>query len=89
MTDPRRWAGPTRQQGLTSMRMVYTADIDTAYRSTRPNQFGDQIIWKMTGKDPIRWIRVTKEEVAQSAPLRNAVIISTYHTKGIYYAQLV
>ena len=47
---------------------VYCADIETAYRVAKDQtRFGDQIIWKMTAGDPIRWIRVTKEEVAQSA----------------------
>ena len=47
---------------------VYCADIETAYRVAKDQtRFGDQIIWKMTAGDPIRGIRVTKEEVAQSA----------------------
>ena len=47
---------------------VYCADIETAYRVAQDQtRFGDQIIWKMTAGDPIRWIRVTKEEVAHSA----------------------
>ncbi len=47
---------------------VYCVDIDTAYRVARDQtRFGDQIIWKMTSGEPIRWIRVTPGEVAHSA----------------------
>jgi|TARA_A100001391_G_C5004182_1_gene261534 hypothetical protein len=69
MTDPRRWAvQPASWFDFDADGCVYCADIDTAYRVARDQtRFGDQIIWKMTAGDPIRWIRVTKEEVAQSA----------------------
>ena len=69
MTDPRRWAvQPAAWKNYDPDGCVYCADIETAYRVAQDQtRFGDQIIWKMTAGDPIRWIRVTKEEVAQSA----------------------
>ena len=46
---------------------VYCADINTAYRVARDQtRFGEQIIWKLTSGHPIRWIRVTVNEVAQT-----------------------
>ena len=67
--DPRRWAvQPAAWKNYDPDGCVYCADIETAYRVAQDQtRFGDQIIWKMTAGDPIRWIRVTKEEVAQSA----------------------
>ena len=69
MTDPRRWAvQPAAWKNYDPDGCVYCADIDTAYRVAQDQtRFSDQIIWKMTAGDPIRWIRVTKDEVAQSA----------------------
>ena len=47
---------------------VYCADINTAYRVARDCKAreGDQMIWRMTTGLPIKWVRVTDEEVAQS-----------------------
>ena len=47
---------------------VYCADIDTAYKIAQDQtRFGDQIIWKMTTGEPIKWVRVTGDEVVTSA----------------------
>jgi len=47
---------------------VYCADIDTAYKVAQDQtRFGDQIIWKMTTGEPIKWVRVTGDEVVTSA----------------------
>ena len=69
MSDPRTLAvQPASWFNFDPDGCVYCADIETAYRVAQDQtRFGDQIIWKMTAGDPIRWIRVTKEEVAQSA----------------------
>ena len=69
MTDPRRWAvQPAAWKNYDPDGCVYCADIETAYRVARDQtRFGDQIIWKMTTGEPIRWIRVTVGEVAHSA----------------------
>ena len=69
MSDPRTFAvQPAAWFNFDPDGCVYCADIETAYRVAQDQtRFGDQIIWKMTAGDPIRWIRVTKEEVAQSA----------------------
>ena len=69
MSDPRTFAvQPASWFNFAPDGAVYCADIETAYRVAQDQtRFGDQIIWKMTAGDPIRWIRVTKEEVAQSA----------------------
>ena len=69
MSDPRTFAvQPAAWFKFDPDGCVYCADIETAYRVAQDQtRFGDQIIWKMTAGDPIRWIRVTKEEVAQSA----------------------
>ena len=69
MSDPRTFAvQPAAWFNFDPDGAVYCADIETAYRVAQDQtRFSDQIIWKMTAGDPIRWIRVTKEEVAQSA----------------------
>ena len=47
---------------------VYCADIDTAYKICKSIiGEGDQVIWKMTSGDPIKWVRVTDNELVQSA----------------------
>ena len=48
---------------------VYCLDIHTAYRVARDLKAreGDQMIWRMTNGKPIKWVRVTDDEVAQSA----------------------
>ena len=69
MTDPRGWAvQPAAWFNFDPDGVVYCADIDTAYRIARQLQprEGDQDIWKITAGDPIKWVRVTDEEVAQS-----------------------
>ena len=46
----------------------YCVDIDTAYRVARDQvRFGDQMIWKLTTGDPIRWVRVSNDEVSACA----------------------
>ena len=69
MSDPRTFAvQPASWFNFDPDGAVYCADLETAYRvASDQTRFSDQIIWKMTAGDPIRWIRVTKDEVAQSA----------------------
>ena len=48
---------------------VYCLDIHTAYRVARDQKARegqDQMIWRMTSGKPIKWVRVTDEEVAQA-----------------------
>ena len=68
MTDPRGWAvQPAAWFKFDPDGVVYCADFDTAYRVAKDQtRFSDQVIWKLTAGDPIRWVRVTDEEVAQS-----------------------
>ena len=68
MNDPRGWAvQPSDWFYFDPDGAVYTADIDTAYRVARDQtRFGHQTIWKMTSGTPLRWIRVTANEVAQA-----------------------
>ncbi len=44
--------------------VVYCADIETAYRVAGQlmEREGDQMIWKMTSGEPIRWVRVYADE---------------------------
>ena len=64
---------------------VYCLDIHTAYRVARDQKAreGDQMIWRMTSGKPIKWVRVTDDEVAQSAyqGAQGTAIISIYTTK--------
>ena len=42
---------------------IQCADIDTAYKICQSViGEGDQMIWKMTAGDPIRWVRVYEDE---------------------------
>jgi len=43
---------------------VYCYDIGTAYRvaGQLKQREGDQMIWKMTAGQPIRWVRVYQDE---------------------------
>ena len=50
--------------------VVYCADIDTAYRIARQQhpREGDQMIFRINNNTkPIKWVRVTDEEVALSS----------------------
>ena len=49
--------------------VVYCADIDTAYRiaAQLKEREGDQMIWKMTAGDPIKWVRVYADERIEAA----------------------
>ena len=70
MTHPTTWAvQPAAWFNFDSDGCVYCADIDTAYSIARQlhSREGDQVIWKMTSGDPIRWVRVTDDELVQSA----------------------
>ncbi len=70
MTDPRGWAvQPAAWGKFDPDGVVYCADIDTAHRVARDQKAreGDQMIWRMTSGKPIKWVRVTDDEVAQSA----------------------
>ena len=66
--DPRGWAvQPAAWIKFDPDGCVYCADINTAYRvAGDQTRFGEQIIWKLTSGHPIRWIRVTVNEVAQT-----------------------
>ena len=68
MNDPRGWAvQPASWFKFDPDGCVYCADINTAYRVARDQtKFGHQTIWKMTSGTPLRWIRVTANEVAQA-----------------------
>ena len=68
MDDPRGWAvQPASWFKFDPDGCVYCADINTAYRVARDQtKFGHQTIWKMTSGTPLRWIRVTANEVAQA-----------------------
>ena len=70
MTDPRGWAvQPAAWANFDPDGAVYCLDIHTAYRVARDQKAreGDQMIWRMTSGKPIKWVRVTDDEVAQSA----------------------
>tara|TARA_S200000501_G_scaffold243725_1_gene228198 strand:- start:546 stop:761 length:216 start_codon:yes stop_codon:yes gene_type:complete len=67
--DPRGWAvQPAATFNFDPDGCVYCADINTAYRIAAQfyNREGDQMIWKLTSGHPIRWVRVTNNEVAQA-----------------------
>ena len=68
MNDPRAWAGqPASWFKFDPDGAVYCADIDTAYRVAQDQtRFGDQLIWRMTAGDPIKWVRVTVELVTHT-----------------------
>ena len=69
MNDPRGWAvQPASWFNFDPDGVVYTVDIDTAYRVARDQvRFGDQMIWRLTAGEPIRWVRVSNEEVSACA----------------------
>ena len=70
MTSPTTWAvQPAAWAKLDHDGCVYCADIDTAYGIARQLQSreGDQVIWKMTSGEPIKWVRVTDDELVQTA----------------------
>ena len=70
MTIATPWAvQPATWAKLDSDGCVYCADIDTAYRIARQlhSREGDQVIWKITHGEPIKWVRVTDDELVQSA----------------------
>ena len=62
--DPRAWAvQPAATFNFDPDGVVYCADMNTAYRVARDQtRFGDQMIWKMTIGQPIRWVRVSQDE---------------------------
>ena len=66
MTDhPTPWAvQPAAWFNFDPDGVVYCADIQTAYRVAGQlmTREGDQMIWKMTAGDPIRWVRVYADE---------------------------
>ena len=68
MNDPRSWAvQPASWSKFDPDGAVYCADIDTAYRVAQDQtRFGDQMIWRMTAGDPIKWVRVTVELVTHT-----------------------
>ncbi len=69
MTQTTTWAvQPASWMKFDEHGCVYCADIDTAYKIANDQlRFGPQCIWKMTAGDPIKWVRVTDDEVVTSA----------------------
>ena len=71
MTHPTTWAvQPAAWFNFDHAGCVYCADIDTAYsiaRQLHPRE-GDQVIWKITHGEPIKWVRVTDDKVNILAP---------------------
>ena len=68
-TDPRGWAvQPACWFNFDPDGCVYCADIETAYRICH-SIFGggDQMIWKMTAGNPIKWVRVDEDESIDAA----------------------
>ena len=65
MTDPRGWAvQPASWANFDPDGVVYCADIDTAHRVARDQtRFGDQVIYRLTAGNPIKWVRVNANEV--------------------------
>ena len=68
MKDIRGWAvQPASWFNFDPDGVVYCVDIDTAYRVARDQtRFSHQTIWRMTAGNPIKWVRVTANEVAQA-----------------------
>ena len=66
--DVSTWAvQPAAWANFDDLGSVYCADIDTAYRVAQDQtRFGDQMIWRMTAGDPIKWVRVTVDEVVHT-----------------------
>ena len=63
--NPIRWAvQPAAWFNFDPDGCVYCADIETAYRIAGQclQREGDQMIWKMTAGDPIKWVRVYADE---------------------------
>jgi|TARA_B100002019_G_scaffold280562_1_gene283643 hypothetical protein len=63
--DPLVWAvQPAAWFNFDEHGAVYCADISTAYTvaGQQLDRHGDQMIWKMTAGDPIRWVRVYADE---------------------------
>ena len=65
MTDPRGWAvQPASWANFDPDGVVYCADIATAHRVARDQtRFGDQVIYRLTAGNPIKWVRVNANEV--------------------------
>ena len=69
MTNVNTWAvQPASWSKFDEHGAVYCADIDTAYKvcSSIAGE-GDQVIYKLTHGEPIKWVRVTGNELVQSA----------------------
>ena len=76
--DPRGWAvQPAAWFNFDPDGCVYCADYETAFRIGRQlhSREGDQIIWKLTAGDPIRWIRVTDDKVVLNQLARVEVVL--------------
>ena len=65
MTHPTNWAvTPASWFNFDPDGAVYCLDIETAYRIAGQclQREGDQMIWRMTAGDPIKWVRVYADE---------------------------
>ena len=70
--DPLRWAvQPAAWFKFDEHGAVYCADISTAYTiaGQQLDRHGDQMIWKLTSGDPIRWVRVHDDEQVSAVTL--------------------
>ena len=68
--DPRGWAvQPAAWFNFDPDGCVYCADIETAFRIGRQlhSREGDQMIFKLTKGDPIKWVRVTDDKLLRVA----------------------
>lgn len=62
------WAvQPANWRNFDEFGAIYCESIEAAYQVCKQIAGeGDQIIYKMTSGDPIRWVRVTGNELVQS-----------------------
>ena len=78
MTDPRGWAvQPAVWFNFDPDGCVYCADYETAFRIAKQfhSREGDQLIFKLTAGDPIKWIRVTDDKVVLNQLARVEVVL--------------
>tara|TARA_B100000700_G_scaffold178248_1_gene196940 strand:- start:819 stop:1055 length:237 start_codon:yes stop_codon:yes gene_type:complete len=78
MTDPRGWAvQPANWATFDPDGVVYCVDYNTAQRIAQQLQSreGDQMIWKMTNGQPIRWTRVSNDKLAHNQLARVSVVL--------------
>ena len=76
--DPRGWAvQPAAWFNFDPDGCVYCADYHTAFRIAKQlhSREGDQLIFKLTAGDPIKWIRVTDDKVVLNQLARVEVVL--------------